>query len=71
MNKFNFKALNRKDIDNIARIRAYMWLGLNDEIDKIFVGMKNIGYGLSDKYINKIDLPNKIFFNGIFQSILK
>ena len=41
-----------------------MWLGLNDEIDKIFVGMKNIGYGLSDKYINKIDLPNKIFFNG-------
>ena len=48
-----------------------MWLGLNDEIDKIFVGMKNIGYGLSDKYINKIDLPNKIFFNGKFLINLK
>jgi hypothetical protein len=40
--------------ENVARVRAYMWLGLSGEIDKIFSGLNNTGYGLSANYINKL-----------------
>jgi len=31
-----------------------MWLGLSGEIDRIFSGLSNTGYGLSANYFNKL-----------------
>lgn len=64
----DIKSLNAKDFEkplteNLARVRFYMWLGLEDEIDKIFINLPQ-GYGLNEQYFNKLNLPTQIFFNS-------
>lgn len=66
----DIKSLNSNDFqkslcDNLARIRFYMWLGLENEIDNIFTNMPQ-GYGLNEKFFNKLNLPTQIFFNSKF-----
>lgn len=49
--------------ENLARIRFYLWLGLENEIDNIFTNMPR-GYGLNEKFFNQLNLPTQIFFNS-------
>lgn len=66
--------MNPKDFqnplsENIARIRAYMWMGLDEETESIFEHL-NDGYGLHEKYFNSINLPSNIFYYGLKYSSL-
>jgi hypothetical protein len=63
------KSLEHNDFEhaireNIARARIYLWLGLQEEIEHIFDGMDDEGYGLSEKYMNDLGLPTEIFYNN-------
>lgn len=64
----DIKSLNPKDFEkpmseNLARIRFYMWLGLENEIDSIFTNLPQ-GYGLNENFFNQFNLPTQIFFNS-------
>jgi hypothetical protein len=59
----NLKGYENLSLENIARMRAYLWLGLKEDKDNIFKGLSQ-GYGLSEKYFNSIGLPTYIFFAG-------
>ncbi|CAF0876645.1 unnamed protein product [Brachionus calyciflorus] len=63
----DIKSLNPKDFEkpiteNIARIRVYLWLGLEEETDFIFENLP-LGYGLHEKFFNNINLPTQVFYN--------
>lgn len=66
----SLKTLSQKDYENvasenIARIRMYMWLGVKEDQENIFTGLSQ-GYGLSEKYFNRIGLPTYIFYSGSY-----
>ena len=42
-----------------------MWLGLSEEIDKIFLGLNNTGYGLSPDFINKLGNKKASWLNKV------
>lgn len=63
----DIKSLNPKDFEkpvneNIARLRLYMWLGVEDEAESIFSQLPD-GYGLHETFFNHINLPTRVFYN--------
>ena len=52
--------------ENIARLKIFTWLGLCEETSSIFSNnFMPDGYGLSEDFINNLNLPTQIFFTGI------
>lgn len=48
--------------NSIARIRILMWLGLSVETPTIFQNLKD-GFGLSELYVNELNLPSQMFYS--------